>query len=233
MQIKNIIKNSLEGYKENEIIFASNLYKTQLSNLVSEAAFYKTIERMCKSGELVKIAKGTFYLPKKSKYGIVPISDKEIIYAFTKNNTGTVVGYSLYNSLNLTTQVAKTIEIMSSKPEKIKKTIRNIVVHRIKIDYTENVVKLIHCLEVLQNYNSIQDLNIKSFVMFTKELSDCYNDEIFEKVITTINYKKSTIAFLQEILNYYGIKNNLNTYLSSMSKYKYPKMEEIYEIARV
>lgn len=231
MQTKNVIKNSLEGYKENEIIFASNLYKTKLSYLVSEAAFYKTIERMCKSGELVKIAKGAFYLPKKSKYGIVPLSDKEIIYAFTKNNTGTVVGYSLYNSLNLTTQVAKTIEIMSSKPEKIKKTIRNIVVHRIKIDYTENVVKLIQCLEVLQNYNSIQDLNIKSFVMFTKEISDCYNDEIFEKVITTINYKKSTIAFLQEILNFYGVKNNLNTYLSSMSKYKYPKMEEIYEIA--
>lgn len=58
MQTKNVIKNSLEGYKENEIIFASNLYKTKLSYLVSEAAFYKTIERMCKSGELVKIAKG-------------------------------------------------------------------------------------------------------------------------------------------------------------------------------
>ena len=47
--------------------------------------------------ELVKIAKGTYHLPKVSKYGIVPPSEKEIISAFTENGTGTVVGYSLYN----------------------------------------------------------------------------------------------------------------------------------------
>lgn len=51
---------------------------------------------------------------------------------------------------------------------------------------------------------------------------------IFKKVITVINYKKSTIVFLQEILNFCGVENNLNIYLSSVSKCKYSKMEEIY-----
>jgi hypothetical protein len=59
------------------------------------------------------------------------------------------------------------------------------------------------------------------------------SDETFRKVISTINYKKSTIAFLQEILNFYGKENNLNMYLSNLSEYKYPKMEELYETARV
>ena len=54
----------------------------------------------------------------------------------------------------------------------------------------------------------------------------------FRKVISTISYKKSTIAFLQEILNFYGKENNLNMYLSNLSEYKYPKMEELYELAQ-
>ena len=53
----------------------------ELYDQISEAAFYKALERMCKSGELVKIAKGTYHLPKVSKYGIVPPSEKEIISA--------------------------------------------------------------------------------------------------------------------------------------------------------
>ena len=233
MQSNNIIKNTLSNFEENELIFASKLYKTKLYNQVSEAAFYKTLERMCKSGELVKIAKGTYHLPKISKYGIVPPSDNEIIFEFTKNDTGTIVGYSLYNALNLTTQVAKSIEVMSSTIENLTKTIRNIVVHQVQIDYTENVKNMIHSLEVLQNYYNIQDINNLSFTKFTKKLADSYDEEIFKKVISAISYKKSTIAFLREILNFYNVKNNLNIYLSSLSEYKYPKMEEIYETTRV
>lgn len=233
MQNNNIIKKTLLNFKGNELIFANILYKTQLYNYVNEAAFYKTLERMCKSGELVKIAKGTYHLPKVSKYGIVPPTDKEIITSFTKNNTGTVVGYSLYNALNLTTQVAKSIEVMSATIESFSKTIRNVIVHKVQIDYNEKVKNIIHGLEVLQNYYNIQDINNLSFINFTKKLADLYEEEAFKKVISAINYKKSTIAFLREILNFYGVKNNLNMYLSSMSEYKYPKMEEIYEITRV
>ena len=233
MQNNNIIKNTLSKFKENELIFASKLYKTELYNKVTEAAFYKTLERMCKSGELVKIAKGTYHFPKVSKYGIVPPSEKEIISAFTKNGTGTIIGYSLYNALDLTTQVAKSIEVMSPTIENLTKTIRNVVVHRVQIDYTEDVKNMIHSLEVLQNYYNIQDINNLSFRKFTKKIADWYDEEIFKKVISAISYKKSTIAFLREILNFYDVKNNLNIYLSSLSEYKYPRMEEIYEITRV
>ena len=92
---------------------------------------------------------------------------------------------------------------------------------------------MIHSLEVLQNYYNIQDINNLSFRKFTKKIADCYDEEIFKKVISAISYKKSTIAFLREILNFYDVKNNLNIYLSSLSEYKYPRMEEIYEITRV
>ena len=65
------------------------------------------------AGKLCKIAKGTYYRPKASKYGVVPPSQKEIVAAFTEQEKGTVVGYSLYNSLKLTTQrlFARTLTI--------------------------------------------------------------------------------------------------------------------------
>lgn len=233
MHSVNIIKNMLSNFKENELIFASKLYKSELYNQVSEAAFYKTLERMCKTGELVKIAKGTYHLPKLSKYGIVPPSDKDIINALTSNGTGTVIGYSLYNALELTTQVSKNVEIMSSAVDNFNKTIRNIVVHQVQIDYTDTVKNMIHSLEVLQNYYNIQDINNFAFINLTKKMADWYDEDTFNKVISTINYKKSTIAFFQEVLNYYNVNNNLNLYLSSLSEYKYPKMEEIYEITRI
>ena len=42
-----------------------------------------------------------------------------------------------------------------------------------------------------------------------------------------------TISFLREILRYYEVTNNLDRHLSALSTYKHPRMEEIYEIARV
>lgn len=228
-----IVRNALAEFEANELIIASKLYKEKLSGQISEAAYYKTLQRMCESGELVKIAKGTYHLPKVSKYGIVPPSEKEIVTAFTENETGTVIGYSLYNALNLTTQIPKTITVMSSALEGLTKSIRNVIVYQVPLEFSKEITSMIHGLEVLQNFNSIQDINYSAFLKFSEELALSYNPEIFEEIVNTKTYKKSTISFLYEILNYYNVQNNLNKYLSALSEYKHPKMEELYEAARV
>lgn len=228
-----IVRNALAEFEANELIIASKLYKEKLSGQITEAAYYKTLQRMCESGELVKIAKGTYHLPKVSKYGIVPPSEKEIVTAFTENETGTVIGYSLYNALNLTTQIPKTITIMSSALEGLTKSIRNVIVYQVPLEFSKEITSMIHGLEVLQNFNSIQDINYSAFLKFSEELALSYNPEIFEEIVNTKTYKKSTISFLYEILNYYNVQNNLNKYLSALSEYKHPKMEELYEAARV
>ena len=101
------------------------------------------------------------------------------------------------------------------------------------LTFTEEVTNLSHGLEVLQNYNSIQEINYSAFLNYTKELASTFDTETFEKIISVKNYKKSTISFLQEVLNYYSVENNLNEYLSTLSSYKHPRMEDIYEIARI
>lgn len=233
MKSNAIVKNAVLEFNENELILASKLYKEKLSEYVSEAAFYKTLQRMCESGELVKIAKGTYHLPKFSKYGIVPPSEKEIVSAFIENKTGTIIGYSLYNSLNLTTQIPKTVVVVSSSIDSFTKSIRNVTVHQMSLEFSEEIQNMVHALDVLQNFNSIQDINYTAFLNYTEELASRFNADAFEKIISVKSYKKSTISFLHEILNFYNVQNNLSKYLSTLSDYKHPKMEELYEAAQI
>lgn len=228
-----IMRNALSHYKENELIFASRLYKEQLSEYMSETAYYKILERMYKSGELAKAAKGIYYIPHISKYGCVPPSDKQIVEAFTQDETGTVIGYVMYNNLNLTTQVSKNVNVLSSAIEGFSKTVRNVVVKQVQLEYSEEVKNMICGLEVLQNFYEIQDINYSAFIEFSRQIASTYQNEIFELVISKTSYKKSTISFLREILDYYDVPNNLEQHLSSLSVYKHPRMEEIYEIARI
>ena len=201
-----IITQTMEQFPENELIFASKLYADQLCKAVSEETYYQTLGRMCKT----------------SKYGIVPPSQKEIVAAFTEPDKGTVVGYSLYNSLKLTTQVAKTVEVFSSEIEQRTKNISNVLLQFCNLVYTPEVKGMIHMLEVLQNFGEIQDLNYHQFITFCEK---------FAQVLQKMRYQKKTISFLRNILNHYGVENNLNKYLSALSEYKHPTMEEIYEAA--
>lgn len=226
-----IITQTLEHFPENELIFASKLYAERLREAVCEDTYYQTLSRMCKAGTLCRIAKGTYYRPKRNKYGIVPPSQKEIITAFTDPDKGTVVGYSLYNSLKLTTQVPKTVEVYSSQIEQQTKSIGNVLLQFCDLIYTPEVNGMIHMLEVLQNFGEIQDLNYHQFIYFCEKFAQEYDGRIFEQVIQKMRYQKKTISFLRNILNYYSVENNLNKYLSTLSEYKHPTMEEIYETA--
>lgn len=226
-----LITQTLEQIAENELIFASKLYAEQLNRDVSEEAYYKTLERLCKTGDLCRIAKGTYYRPRKGKYGVVPPTQKEIVEFFTEPNIGTVVGYSLYNSMKLTTQVSKTVEVFSSQLQQQTKNISNVLLQFCNLVYTPEVKGMIHMLEVLKNFNEIQDLNYAQFISCCENFVVQYSDVVFEQVYQQKRYQKKTLSFMRNILNHYGVQNNLSKYLSGLSEYKHPTMEEIYKAA--
>lgn len=197
------VKNVIKQFAENQLIYASKLYREHLSEMLEETTFFKIIERMCKSGELIKLSKGIYHLPKQSKYGIIPISDSDIISAFTENETGMVIGYTMYNSLNLTTQIPKTIDVLSSSLDGILKSIRNVIVHKCSLNYSHTVKIMIQGLEIFQNLHIIQDINYGAFIKFAKVFADNYSDDIFELVYAAQRYKKATISFARDVLSYY------------------------------
>lgn len=226
------VADYLVRFGENELIISSEVYKNELSGKIRAEAYYKALERMCAKGELDKIAKGIYYKPKKTKYGVIPPSDQDIVDTFINNNQGTVVGYSIYNELGLTTQVPKKIEVLTSRLAGQTKTIRDVSVKYVDLLFTNRNVTMIQAMDVIENYYKIQDKDYCAMMRFFDTFSSQYDEVTFEYVHSKMHYHKSSIAFLSEILCYYGVTNHLDKYLSTLSKYKHPRMEEIYESAR-
>lgn len=224
----NYIETIIEREPENKLLEASALYSQSFST-IPEMTYYKTLERMCKKGILVHLTKGLYYRPKNTRFGTVPISEKDIVDHYIKDNQGIVVGYRLYNQQGLTTQISKRIEILSSAVPGKKKNIHNVYVMNINISLTPETIPIIETLEILQNYKSIEDINNTALAAYMKEFAIEYSDEATVYVLKNRKYKKSTIAFLESFLNYFKVENTLNQFLSSLSSYAIPDIEEFYE----
>lgn len=233
MMKKTKLMTTLEEIPELKIFEASQLYSKNLNNVMSEAAYYKALERLTRESYLAKISKGLYCRPKKTKYGQVLPSEQSIVNEYIKENSGVVVGYSLYNVLHLSTQIAKNINIYSNAISQRIKTVGNIQIERSSLEFNEEIRRAVEFLEVLSNFYAIQDLNYNSFIRYCSQYVKTYNESVIEIVLGNMNYSKSTIAFLRNILSYYGINNSLSKYLSALSTYKYPEMEQIYELARI
>ena len=228
-KIREKVISEINKYLPKQLIMISKLYREKFSNYISEIAFSKLISRLYISGEIERVAKGIYCKTNVSKYGKVPLSEKEIVDAYTKNDSGISVGYQLYNYLGVTTQVSKKYFVYSSLVEKQNINIGNVNIKKYNLIYNNKTKSIIYMLELLYNYENIQDINISSYIKEIKKLSKEYDEKVFEIVQKEIRYPKWTIAFLQEILNHYQIQNNLNNYLSSFSKYNIPSIQELYE----
>ena len=128
-------------------------------------------------------------------------SEKEIIAAFTQNDTGMVVGYALYNKLSLTTQVSKNIQIYTSSLDEQKKQIGNVFLQKYDMIFSPEVVHVVAILEVLQNYNKIEDLNELQFQRLCADFAHQYDEKVCEYVLSNIPYSEQTVARLKAILD--------------------------------
>ena len=230
MSSRERIEKFLQNIAENTVIEANTIYEL-FADDITEAAFYKTLERFCKNGSLAHLAKGLYYKPKKSRFGNLPIGEREIVAHYIKNQGGLVVGYKLYNKMGLTTQIGKQTEVFSNRISGQRKTVQNVVIRNISCDLNEERAAVIETLEILQNYSKIEDIDNKALIAYMEKFAGSYSDNAAIYVIEHMKYKKSTIAFLESFLNYLQVRNSLERFLSSMSVYANPTMEEIYETA--
>lgn len=224
------IASVIEAEPCNRIFKASALYKRSF-NAIPEFSYYKALQRMSKQGALVHLSKGLYYRPQKSRFGIVPISEQEILDYYTRDNQGLVIGYRLYNQKGLTTQISKKVEVLSTALTEQKKTINNIHIKNCELVISESSIPIIETLEILQNFARIEELDKRSFASYMKNFARAYSDSATVSVLKQRNYKKSTIAFLKNFLDYFETKNSLEQFLSKLSAYKVPEASVFYEAA--
>lgn len=214
------------------IIVARELYVKKFFDM-TEAAFLKSLERLSKDGKIARISKGIYCKPKTTRFGMILAGEKEIVQYFLGENNkyGFETGYKLYNKYKLTTQISKKIEIYSMKSNVAQGTVKNVNVKRLDSFYKPNMLSTIEFMEILENYHEIEDLNRKIFAAYCEYAVKEFNEKIFEQVHKRITYKKRTIAFLKNLLDFHGVDNGLKKYLNGTSKYRTPRMETIYETA--
>ena len=222
-----IINEYIKSLSAYTIVEAGKLYQEKFSE-VPATTFYKAIERLAKSGELIHLAKGMYYRPKESRFGQAPLSDEYIADYFMEEGHGIYVGYKLYNDKGLTTQVGKSLDVLSEIVTGEKKSAQNVRVEKSNVPWTEKTIPAIETLEILQNYGKIEDINKKRFIKYMEKYAEQYSEEAVDEVLATRKYKKSTIAFLKAFLDYLNVENNLEKYLSKLSVYNIPSVEELY-----
>lgn len=228
-QVKNIV-DYITKIPKMELIFANELYEQiEKKFLVSEENFYKVLERLVRKTELVRLSKGVYTRPQKSRFGMLVPTESEIVKDFTKGESGMLVGYHLYNQLKLTTQVSKNYKVLTNNTHK-KATIQNVSLKEHRLNFTESVRNHIAFLEVLVAVESIQDLNEHQFITYCKEFAiRQYDDEVLGDILKEIRYSKSTLYFLKLVLDSYQISNTVQKHLSKLSKYKKPGVK-YYEV---
>lgn len=225
------IEIKIEKYQTNEIIVARKLYVDSFSYM-PEMTFFKVMERLVSQGRIIRISKGIYCIPKKTRFGVIPVSENEIVEYYTEGKkSGMVIGYHLFNSKGLTTQISKSTKVYSNRLEEQNKTIRNVSIARLNVEFTEELIKHIEAFEILENYTNIEDINSKSFARYIKKIAEFYKNSEAIKALETGKFKKRTIAFMQMILSYYNVPNTLSRYISATSSFDIPKMEEIYAAA--
>ena len=232
MKNRERILAEFQAVPKNTLIMTGKLYREKFSEQMSEAAFTQAISRLSKTGEIKRISKGIYCIPKKTRFGTILPSDHEIADLFTKQNNGVIVGYELYNSLGITTQISKRLTAYSALADEQLKQIGNVVIQKYDLDYTNEIKAVISMMELLHHYKDIQDINYSAFLQNTEALSKQYTEVAFEVVQRVIGYPKWTVALLRELLDYYHVPNSLNKHLSALSNYRIPSMEELYEAAQ-
>ena len=182
----------------------------------------KALERMQKKGIIKKISKGVFYIPRKTVFGTLGPDSNGILERYLFENGKRVAyetGFSLYNKLGLTTQMAFKIKV-ASKNKRIKINQGPLQVSSVKsyAAVTDENYRLLGYLDALKDIRRIPDSStsqaIKRMSWLIKVLS---SKEQKELVKLALFYPARTKALLGAIIenlkiniNLSELKNNIN-----------------------
>ena len=89
-------------------------YADFISEVSQKEAVIKALNRMVASGKIAKLSKGKYYKPENTPFGNLQPNQAQVVKDLLEDDgkiTGYLTGYSIYNKLNLTTQVSNTIQI--------------------------------------------------------------------------------------------------------------------------
>jgi hypothetical protein len=198
-------------------------------------AIIKALNRMVNLGKISKLAKGKYFKPEKTPFGILLPSQEQIVKDLLDEDGKTVgylTGYSIYNKLGLTTQVSNIIQIGKNQTRpKFKRERYSISFVKQKNTITKKNVPLLQILDSIKYIKKIPDTNVKtSCLRFLDILKGLNLDDKKELIRLSLKYPPSTRALLGALLDEIQKKPitfTLKKSLNPITKYELSNANEI------
>jgi len=182
----------------------------------------KALERLQKKGTIKKVSKGVFYIPSMTIFGELGPDSNGILerYLFDKRKrVAYETGFSLYNRLGLTTQMAFKIKFATRKnPFKINKGSLQVSSVKSYVDITDQNYQLLGFLDALKDIKRIPDCSVLQAVKRMSFLINTLNKkEQMELIQYALFYPARTRALLGAILENLNLNINLNELKNSLN----------------
>lgn len=192
------------------------------------------LNRMVKDNKLRKLSKGKYYKPKITEFGELKPDTYQVVKDLLQKNGGIIgylTGFSVFNSLFLTTQVSNTIQIGCNNEKKA--FTRDI--YRIKFIKQPNRINKdnIPVLQILDSIRLIKEIpdtdqnqSCKRLIQIIKELSP---DNLNKLKKLVLKYNASTKALTGAILDMVESNNTKAIYesLNPATTYNFSISEQI------
>ena len=231
MKTSNFINSEISRLPQSTIF----TYKDFIKEGNSREATIKALNRKVASGEIAKIAKGKFYVPQQSIFGVLKPNEEEMIKDLLEEN-GEIVGYltglSMYNRLGLTTQVSAVTVIGKNEVRPaFKRGYLRIHFIKQKNKITKDNVQLLQILDAIRYVKEIPDADIdflcNRFLSILKNIPTDFQSKMVELALL---YPPATRALLGALLNELGVidlTKPLYKSLNPITVYKLPRASKV------
>lgn len=211
-------------------------YADFITEVNQKEAVIKALNRLVAAGKIAKLSKGRYYKPETTPFGNLQPDQSQIVKDMLEENGKTVgylTGYSIYNSLGLTTQISNTIQIGKNEVRPAFKrgqyTISFIKQNNI---ITKENIPLLQILDAIRYIKKIPDTTIsKSCERLSVILKNLTDSEKSTLVRLSLKYPPSTRALLGMLLDTIqtdNITGPLYKSLNPITKYKLPGVKNLF-----
>jgi hypothetical protein len=218
-----IVKNCIEIVPSGQV-FDYSLFPVRRDAFIALA---KSLSRLSKQGQIVRLSRGKYYKPRGSVFGVLYPDENQLILSLTQvgdQTIGYVTGLAAFNSLGLTSQVSNTIVIARGSNQPAKEILGyNVRFVKRNFKFSRDDVKLLQILDALKEIKTIPDTTIReSLKILINRLEKLKTDELQQMIRLAQRYPPSTRALLGAIIEnrFFKIRDvSLFKSLNPLSKY--------------
>ena len=229
MKITDYISYTIDRFPKG-YVFTSSDFTAEVNQ---KEAIIKALNRMVAAGKIAKLSKGRYFKPETTPFGTLQPDRSQVVKDLLEENGKTVgylTGYSIYNSLGLTTQLSNVIQIGKNVVRPAFKrgqyTISFIKQNNI---ITKENIPLLQILDAIRYIQKIPDTTVgksgKRFIAILKDLSDAEKSSLVRLAMKYPPSARALLGTLLDTIQADAVSQPLYNSLNPITKYKLPGLK--------